>query len=173
MGRSRRRMKTSSGCVAPWSRPHKGRGSVEPNPLVGAVVVRDGQFVGAGHHERFGGAHAEVVALNKAGDAARGATLYVTLEPCCHFGKTPPCTDAILAAGIARVVVAIVDPFPEVNGRGVAALEAAGIAGGDRLRSRRGPVAKRGVPEACAHRHAARDRQVGHDPGRQDGGLGG
>ena len=100
------------------ARGRQGRGSVEPNPLVGAVVVRDNQLVGAGHHERFGGPHAEIDALNEAGDAARGATLYVTLEPCCHFGKTPPCTDAILAAGIARVVVAMRDPFPEVNGRG-------------------------------------------------------
>jgi diaminohydroxyphosphoribosylaminopyrimidine deaminase/5-amino-6-(5-phosphoribosylamino)uracil reductase len=105
----------------------KGVGSVEPNPMVGAVVVSDHQLVGAGHHERFGGPHAEVNALNEAGEKARGATLYVTLEPCCHFGKTPPCTDAILAAGIARVVVAMSDPFPEVNGRGLSALEVMGL----------------------------------------------
>src|SRR5438270_10168758 len=90
----------------------RGRGAVEPNPLVGAVVVRDGRPVGFGHHARFGGPHAEVVALDAAGDAARGATLYVTLEPCCHFGKTPPCTEAVLAAGIRRVVAAMADPFP-------------------------------------------------------------
>jgi diaminohydroxyphosphoribosylaminopyrimidine deaminase / 5-amino-6-(5-phosphoribosylamino)uracil reductase len=105
----------------------KGRGSVEPNPLVGAVVVRDDRLVGVGHHERFGRPHAEINALDEAQDEARGATLYVTLEPCCHFGKTPPCTDAILAAGIARVVVAMNDPFPEVNGRGLAALQARGL----------------------------------------------
>ena len=105
----------------------RGLGSVEPNPMVGAIVVRDGQLLGAGHHERFGGPHAEVNALGQAGEKARGATLYVTLEPCCHFGKTPPCTDAILAAGIARVVVAMNDPFPKVNGRGLSALEAAGL----------------------------------------------
>lgn len=105
----------------------KGRGAVEPNPMVGAVVVRDGQAVGIGHHQRFGGPHAEVWALARAGEAARGATLYVTLEPCCHHGKTPPCTDAILAAGIGRVVAAIRDPFPRVDGGGVAALESAGI----------------------------------------------
>jgi diaminohydroxyphosphoribosylaminopyrimidine deaminase / 5-amino-6-(5-phosphoribosylamino)uracil reductase len=105
----------------------KGRGWVEPNPPVGAVVVRDGGLVSAGHHERFGGPHAEVVALARAGEAARGATLYVTLEPCCHFGKTPPCTDAILAAGVARVVAALCDPFPPVAGSGLARLRAAGL----------------------------------------------
>ncbi len=95
--------------------------------MVGAVVVRDGRAVGIGHHERFGGPHAEVVALARAGDSARGATLYVTLEPCCHHGKTPPCTDAILAAGIGRVVAAVRDPFPRVSGGGLAALTAAGV----------------------------------------------
>src|SRR6059058_353139 len=82
----------------------RGRGSVEPNPLVGAVVVRDGQIVGEGWHQRYGEAHAEVNALAAAGAAARGATLYVTLEPCCHHGKTPPCTDAIITGGVAGVV---------------------------------------------------------------------
>jgi diaminohydroxyphosphoribosylaminopyrimidine deaminase/5-amino-6-(5-phosphoribosylamino)uracil reductase len=96
--------------------------------MVGAVVVRDGTAVGVGHHERFGGPHAEVGALNAAGPDARGATLYVTLEPCCHFGKTPPCTDAILAAGIARVVAATADPFPRVAGGGLARLRDAGLA---------------------------------------------
>ncbi len=105
----------------------KGRGAVEPNPLVGAAVVRDGRIVGIGHHERFGGPHAEINALVAAGDAARGATLYVTLEPCCHFGKTPPCTDAIIAAGIGRVVAAIRDPFPQVDGGGLSLLTAVGI----------------------------------------------
>lgn len=105
----------------------KGRGAVEPNPMVGAVVVREGRAVGMGHHERFGGPHAEVFALAGAGEAARGSTLYVTLEPCCHHGKTPPCTDAILAAGVARVVAAVKDPFPRVAGGGLAALEAAGV----------------------------------------------
>ncbi len=106
----------------------KGRGAVEPNPMVGAVVVRDGGLVGIGHHEQFGGPHAEVIALRQAGDAAHGGTLYVTLEPCCHFGKTPPCTEAILAAGIARVVAAVRDPYPAVNGGGIAILEQAGVA---------------------------------------------
>ena len=96
----------------------RGRGHVEPNPLVGAVVVRDGQLVGEGWHQRYGQAHAEVNALAAAGDAARGATLYVTLEPCCHHGKTPPCTDAVIRAGIGRVVAAMSDPFPQVAGQG-------------------------------------------------------
>jgi diaminohydroxyphosphoribosylaminopyrimidine deaminase/5-amino-6-(5-phosphoribosylamino)uracil reductase len=106
----------------------EGRGAVEPNPLVGAVVVRDGVAVGEGWHERFGGPHAEINAMAAAGEAARGTTLYVTLEPCCHHGKTPPCTDAIVAAGINRVVTAMPDPFQEVAGRGVEALRSAGIA---------------------------------------------
>src|SRR4051812_16717563 len=106
----------------------QGRGSVEPNPLVGAVVVRDGKLVGEGWHARYGQAHAEVNALAAAGDAARGATLYVTLEPCCHHGKTPPCTDAVLRAGITRVVAALEDPFPKVAGQGAAILRNAGVA---------------------------------------------
>src|SRR6516165_3663884 len=104
-----------------------GRGYVEPNPLVGAVVVRDDRIVGEGWHQRYGETHAEVNALAAAGDAARGATLYVTLEPCCHQGKTPPCTDAVLCAGIRRLVAAMADPFPEVAGKGTALLRAAGV----------------------------------------------
>lgn len=106
----------------------RGRGAVEPNPLVGAVVVRAGAVVGEGWHQRHGGPHAEVHALAAAGEAARGGTLYVTLEPCCHHGKTPPCTDAVLAAGVARVVVAMSDPFPRVAGGGLARLRGAGLA---------------------------------------------
>ncbi|MBM4010302.1 MAG: bifunctional diaminohydroxyphosphoribosylaminopyrimidine deaminase/5-amino-6-(5-phosphoribosylamino)uracil reductase RibD [Planctomycetota bacterium] len=105
----------------------RGRGFVEPNPPVGAVVTRDGAVIGEGWHERFGGPHAEVAALRAAGERARGGTLYVTLEPCCHHGKTPPCTDAIRAAGVTRVVIATGDPFPLVAGRGIAALREAGI----------------------------------------------
>jgi diaminohydroxyphosphoribosylaminopyrimidine deaminase/5-amino-6-(5-phosphoribosylamino)uracil reductase len=105
----------------------RGRGCVEPNPLVGAVLVRDGVNIGEGWHERFGQAHAEINALARAGEAARGATLYVTLEPCCHHGKTPPCTDAVIAAGIGRVVAAMVDPFPKVAGGGARLLREAGI----------------------------------------------
>jgi diaminohydroxyphosphoribosylaminopyrimidine deaminase/5-amino-6-(5-phosphoribosylamino)uracil reductase len=105
----------------------RGRGSTSPNPVVGAVVVRDGEVVGAGYHERYGGAHAEVNALREAGEKARGATIYVTLEPCSVSGKTPPCTDAILAAGVARTVVPIEDPNPDVSGRGLAILREAGV----------------------------------------------
>jgi diaminohydroxyphosphoribosylaminopyrimidine deaminase / 5-amino-6-(5-phosphoribosylamino)uracil reductase len=103
-----------------------GRGHVEPNPLVGAVLVRDGRAIREGWHRKFGGPHAEVDAIWGAGDC-RGATLYVTLEPCCHHGKTPPCTDAILAAGIGRVVAALEDPFPQVAGRGAKILREAGV----------------------------------------------
>ncbi len=105
----------------------RGRGNVEPNPVVGAVLAREGQIIAEGWHQRYGEAHAEVNAVAAAGPAARTATLYVTLEPCCHHGKTPPCTDAIIQAGIARVVVALVDPFPQVAGRGIGRLMAAGI----------------------------------------------
>jgi diaminohydroxyphosphoribosylaminopyrimidine deaminase/5-amino-6-(5-phosphoribosylamino)uracil reductase len=105
----------------------RGRGHVEPNPMVGAVVVRDDRIVGEGWHQQYGGPHAEVHALTAAGAAARGATLYVTLEPCCHHGKTPPCTDAILAAGIGRVVGTLLDPFPQVSGKGREQLRRAGI----------------------------------------------
>jgi diaminohydroxyphosphoribosylaminopyrimidine deaminase/5-amino-6-(5-phosphoribosylamino)uracil reductase len=106
----------------------RGRGFVEPNPLVGTVIVRDGKVGGEGWHERFGQAHAEINALAAAGVSARGATMFVTLEPCCHQGKTPPCTEAIINSGIARVVAAIEDPFPQVAGKGTAQLRAAGIA---------------------------------------------
>jgi diaminohydroxyphosphoribosylaminopyrimidine deaminase/5-amino-6-(5-phosphoribosylamino)uracil reductase len=105
----------------------RGRGRTSPNPVVGAVVASDGSVLGRGYHERFGGPHAEVRALAEAAGAARGATMYVTLEPCCTWGKTPPCTEAIIAAGIARVVVPIVDPNPVIDGRGLEILRGAGI----------------------------------------------
>lgn len=104
----------------------RGWGRVHPNPLVGAVVVRDGEVVGEGYHGEWGGPHAEVRALEAAGETARGATLYVTLEPCNHFGKTPPCTDAVIRAGIRRVVIAARDPNP-VAGGGVERLRTAGV----------------------------------------------
>lgn len=106
----------------------RGVGRVEPNPPVGAVIVDDDlRPVGEGWHERFGGPHAEVVALRAAGEAARGKTIFVTLEPCRHTGKTLPCTEALVAAGIRRVIVAIEDPSPHAAGRGIAELRAAGI----------------------------------------------
>ena len=136
---------TSTGATMP-SRPHpnvtpndlrfmrralvlaeRGRGRTAPNPIVGAVIVRAGKVVGVGWHRLLGGAHAEVEALARAGRRARGATLYVTLEPCVHWGRTPPCTDALISAGIERCVVALRDPDPRVHGRGLRRLRAAGI----------------------------------------------
>jgi diaminohydroxyphosphoribosylaminopyrimidine deaminase/5-amino-6-(5-phosphoribosylamino)uracil reductase len=105
----------------------RGQGRTWPNPAVGAVIVKDGVILGRGWTQPGGRPHAEPVALAQAGEAARGATLYVTLEPCSHFGKSPPCADAIVAAGIARVVAAIEDPNPEVAGQGHARLRDAGI----------------------------------------------
>ena len=105
----------------------RARGTTSPNPAVGAVVVRDGVVVGRGHSRPPGGPHAEVVALREAGSRARGATVYVTLEPCSFWGRTPPCTDALVDAGVAEVHCAIIDPDPRVRGAGVAELEAAGI----------------------------------------------
>ncbi len=105
----------------------QGQGHVEPNPMVGCVVALGAEIIGEGWHRKFGGPHAEVEALKLADRRAAGATLYVTLEPCCHHGKTPPCTRAVVESGIQRVVVAQTDPFPEVSGGGVAELRAAGI----------------------------------------------
>ena len=104
----------------------RGLGTTHPNPVVGAVLVRDGEVVGEGWHERKGEAHAEVNALSAAGDRARGATLYVTMEPCSHHGSTPPCTEAVLAAGVSRVVAGSLDPNPEAGG-GLEVLGAAGV----------------------------------------------
>ena len=103
-----------------------GRGTTYPNPIVGAVVVRDGEIVGEGWHLRRGESHAEVIALDAAGERARGATLFVTMEPCTHRGSTPPCADAVLAAGVAKVVAGSLDPNPEASG-GLELLRAAGV----------------------------------------------
>jgi diaminohydroxyphosphoribosylaminopyrimidine deaminase/5-amino-6-(5-phosphoribosylamino)uracil reductase len=105
----------------------RGRGQTHPNPVVGAVLVRDGRVVGEGYHRALGEPHAEAEALRRAGARARGATLYVTLEPCAHHGRTPPCTDALIAAGVRRVVVGVRDPHCIVNGRGLRILRRAGI----------------------------------------------
>jgi len=105
----------------------QGQGTVEPNPLVGCVIVQNGTVVGQGYHRRFGGPHAEIEALRDAGKKASGAEVYVTLEPCCHQGKTGPCTEALIEAGVARVIVGCRDPHPAVAGQGLAALCAAGI----------------------------------------------
>ncbi len=106
----------------------KGIGKTSPNPVVGCVIVKNGQVVGEGWHKKAGTPHAEIHALGQAGAAARGSDLYVTLEPCCHFGKTPPCSDALIAAGVARVIIGMIDPNPQVAGKGAEALRQSGIA---------------------------------------------
>jgi diaminohydroxyphosphoribosylaminopyrimidine deaminase / 5-amino-6-(5-phosphoribosylamino)uracil reductase len=105
----------------------QGRGSTSPNPMVGAVVVKDGVVVGTGWHRRAGDPHAEALALGKAGALAEGATVYVTLEPCAHYGRTPPCVDALIQTKVARVVIAVQDPDPRTAGEGITSLSAAGI----------------------------------------------
>src|SRR6267142_4341572 len=127
----------------------RGQGRTWPNPAVGAVVVKDGVIVGRGWTQPGGRPHAETEALARAGDAARGATLYVTLEPCSHHGKTPPCADAIVAAGVARVVSALVDPNPEVAGAGHWRMAEAGV------------VVEVGIgAEEARHAHAGHIRRV-------------
>ena len=105
----------------------KGKGRTSPNPMVGAVVVKKGEILAAGYHRRFGGPHAEAIAIKACGEKAKGATLYTTLEPCCHFGKTPPCTDLVTRSGINKVVCAAMDPNPRVNGKGLRQLARNGI----------------------------------------------
>jgi diaminohydroxyphosphoribosylaminopyrimidine deaminase/5-amino-6-(5-phosphoribosylamino)uracil reductase len=108
----------------------KGLAQVEPNPAVGAVIVKNSRIIGRGWHKKFGGPHAEINALEdckKHGESPQGATMYVTLEPCCHYGKTPPCTDAIIAAGLTKVVIATIDPSEHANGRSIEQLRNAGI----------------------------------------------
>ena len=128
----------------------QGRYTTHPNPRVGCVIVRGGEVVGEGYHARAGGPHAEVVALEQAGARAKGADVYVSLEPCCHHGRTGPCTEALVAAGVKRVVAAMADPNPKVAGEGLAALHRAGIAaeigthGEEAARLNRGFVSRMG-----------------------------
>lgn len=105
----------------------KGTGKTSPNPLVGAVIVKDGQIIGKGYHKKAGDEHAEITALKKAGAKAENSELYVNLEPCCHFGKTPPCTDAILRSKIKKVTIGMLDPNPLVAGKGISALRGGGV----------------------------------------------
>jgi diaminohydroxyphosphoribosylaminopyrimidine deaminase/5-amino-6-(5-phosphoribosylamino)uracil reductase len=128
----------------------RGIFTTHPNPRVGCVIVRDGRIVGEGWHEKTGGPHAEIFALKVAGDAARGATAYVTLEPCCHHGKTPPCTEALIAAGVARVIAAMEDPNPRVGGNGLQRLRDAGIATGCGLLETQAKALNRGF---CRRMH--------------------
>ncbi|MBA3062077.1 MAG: bifunctional diaminohydroxyphosphoribosylaminopyrimidine deaminase/5-amino-6-(5-phosphoribosylamino)uracil reductase RibD, partial [Atribacteria sp.] len=104
----------------------KGMGTTSPNPMVGSVVVKNGEIVGEGFHRKAGEAHAEIIALESAGQRAKGAELYLTLEPCSHYGKTPPCVEAVIKAGVKRVVIAIQDPNPLVAGQGIKKLKKAG-----------------------------------------------
>ncbi len=166
------RMKTSIGCVSLCSRPRKAWVRSSQTLWSARSWFTSTSLLPCGHHERFGGPHAEVIALTRAGRAARGATLYVTLEPCCHFGKTPPCTDAILAAGITRVVAAMFDPFPEVNGGGLAALEAKGLFVETGCESARARLLNAPYLKRINHGHAFRHGQMGDDARWQDcGGL--
>jgi len=131
-GRSERRSQAANESDPQWMQralrlARRGEGWVEPNPMVGCVLVRNGQVIGEGHHRRFGGPHAEVESLRACTANPRGAVAYVTLEPCCITGKTPPCTEALIEAGLRRVVVGTLDPNPAVDGEGVRRLRAAGI----------------------------------------------
>ena len=146
----------------------RGEGQVEPNPMVGSVVVRDGQIVGEGWHRQFGGPHAEVDALAAAGDRAQGATLYVSLEPCCHTGKTPPCTAAILQAGIRRVVVAVLDPFPEVAGKGADRCGRPGSTSMSESVTTDAQADSGSLPQTDHHRPSVGRGQVGHDARREN-----
>lgn len=105
----------------------QGKGMVSPNPLVGAVIVKDGRIIGQGYHARYGDQHAEIKALREAGSEARGATIFINLEPCCHHGRTPPCVDEIIKAGLTRAVIALKDPNPKVNGKSIDLLKKHGI----------------------------------------------
>ena len=105
----------------------KGKYTTSPNPHVGAIIVKNDRIIGKGYHKHPGKPHAEIYALNEAGSDAKGSTMYVTLEPCCHYGKTPPCTEAIINAKIKRVVIAMTDPNPLVAGKGIKKLKDAGI----------------------------------------------
>ena len=136
--------------------------------MVGAVVVKDGKVVGRGYHRRAGAPHAKVEALRTAGEAARGADLYVTLEPCNHQGKTPPCTQAILTAGVRRVIIAARDSNPQVTGGGAKFLGRPGGGRGGRAAGGRSPAFERSLAALCKHRPAVGHGQGGLFPGREN-----
>jgi diaminohydroxyphosphoribosylaminopyrimidine deaminase/5-amino-6-(5-phosphoribosylamino)uracil reductase len=166
--------------MSPEDRSHFGRALVlaaragraaAPNPRVGCVVVREGEIVGEGWHRRPGEPHAEIVALREAGDAARGATLYVTLEPCSHLGRTPPCAEAIVQAGIARAVVGMVDPDAQVRGRGLAALERAGV-GVELAEGEAAEAARSELEDYLVHRDRGRSFVAAKTAATLDGRIG-
>lgn len=139
-------------------------GEVSPNPAVGAVIVKDNEIIGKGYTQPPGCGHAEIVALEQAGDNARGAVMYVTLEPCCHYGSTPPCTKSIIEAGISEVHMSILDPNPIVNGKGRDELENAGIKTflGEREKSQRN---QRSLHKVSINRNAIHYCEVCNEPG--------
>ena len=155
----------------------RARGSTSPNPMVGAVLWNGGRVVGRGYHVRAGAPHAEVVAIEEAGAAARGATLYCTLEPCCHTGRTGPCVDRIVAAGVRRVVVGVEDPDPRVDGGGIRSLRARGVevaVGVGRRRAARlneafFTVKRRGRPFVTLKAAVSLDGRIAAAPGRRTG----
>ena len=155
----------------------RGRGSTSPNPMVGAVLWNAGRIVGRGHHVRAGAPHAEVVAIEEAGPLARGATLYCTLEPCCHTGRTPPCADRIVEAGVRRVVVGVEDPDPGVDGGGIRRLRdhglevVVGVAAerAARLNEAFFTVKRRGRPFVTLKAAASLDGRIAAAPGRRTG----
>ena len=166
--------------MSPEDRAHFGRAlalaaragrATAPNPRVGCVVVREGEIIGEGWHRRPGEPHAEIVALREAGEAARGATLYVTLEPCSHLGRTPPCAEAIVAAGVARVVVGMVDPDAQVRGRGLAALEGAGLRI-DLAEGEAAEAARHELEDYVVHRDAQRSFVAAKTAATLDGRIG-
>ncbi len=146
----------------------KGEGRVSPNPLVGAVIVRDGRIIAEGYHRRYGENHAEIDAIANATEPVAGATFYITLEPCSHYGKTPPCVDALIASRPGRVVVGTIDPNPLVSGRGIAALQQSRDRNEDGGPRRGVPAAKRGLLQIHPDRRPLRHPEVRPDPRRPD-----
>ena len=146
----------------------KGITTTHPNPRVGCVVVRDGAVAGEGWHRIAGEEHAEIIALRQAGKRAKGATLYLTLEPCSHHGKTPPCVNAVIKAGISRAVIAMEDPNPLVNRAGISALQGAGIAVTLGVGKQPAQKLNRGFCKRILPRQAVGDAENGGQPGRQN-----
>ena len=146
----------------------KGMGRVSPNPMVGAVIVKNGNIISEGYHANFGGDHAEVAAIKRAKESVAGTTMYVTLEPCSHFGKTPPCVNAIIEHQIKRVVIGCIDPDPLVYKKGCNKLSSNGVEVEIGLLHAGMSGADRGFRETSPNRHADDHRQVGADPRRSN-----